>query len=227
MGRRPKFNAGIVCPSGHSLPNRTDKGACTPVYCPDPPKEEKPKAPPTLDEIAQQRGLRDPEVRARVAAKRKEFAEQRIALKEKADELINKMLPDTFEYAEARDVAIETKAEELKKLGSSVGRLAAARAFFKVPGDLEGAEAEQYVQKKALSLAPEALMEIERQLRLGDDSQRREAARDILDMNGMRRKEAAPGNGPVIMLVNPGGGDPAPWVKRVTPPVLPGKGGDK
>lgn len=61
--------------------------------------------------------------------------------------------------------------------------------------DLEG-----YALKKATSLLPEAMAEIEYQLKYGNDGQRKEAALDVLDMTGNRKRDAVGGGAHTIYL---------------------------
>lgn len=59
---------------------------------------------------------------------------------------------------------------------------------------------ETYALKKATSLIPDAMAEVEYQLKFGDDKQRKEAALDVLDMTGNRRRDALGGGGHTIIL---------------------------
>ncbi len=195
----------LRCPHGHNLPNKTNKGTCSPVHCAGGVSVN---APPKVKARAKAAAGR--------AGKKKEMANkaERAAITAEADAIIDAMIPAYME--EARATAKEVKAQELTRLGQSLGRFAAMRAFFKVPEGLEGAQAEEYVQRRALTLSVDAMAELERQLKLGDDTQRREAARDILDMNGMRKRESGGGNGPVIVMMGQNGGALAvPWAQRL------------
>lgn len=60
--------------------------------------------------------------------------------------------------------------------------------------------AEEWTQDRVVKLLPDALAEVEYQLRFGDDAQRMGAARDILDANGMRRRDATASGGQTIIL---------------------------
>lgn len=67
-----------------------------------------------------------------------------------------------------------------------------------VPQTIE--DPEGYAQAKAVSLLPEAMAEIEYQLKYGDDRQRAEMADRVLDMTGNRKRDALAGGGQTIVL---------------------------
>lgn len=68
------------------------------------------------------------------------------------------------------------------------------------PEGLDTAEAEEWTQKKMVALLPAAVAELEYQLKFGDDRQRMDAARDVLDANGMRKRDAITASGQTIVL---------------------------
>lgn len=76
-------------------------------------------------------------------------------------------------------------------------------------------EIESYVDKKAVDLLPDAVAEVEYQLKYGDDKQRLEAAHDVLDMNGRRKREGL-GNNTQTIVLNLGNAK-LPWEIDVTP----------
>jgi hypothetical protein len=88
------------------------------------------------------------------------------------------------------------------------------------PADLAGEAAETYVTDKLVRLLPDAVAELEFQLKFGDDKQRMEAARDVLDANGMRKRDAVTAGGQTIVL-NVNG--PLPWAISGTPATIEGK----
>jgi hypothetical protein len=210
MKKKPATkNLVLTCPSGHAIPNRTPKGNCTPVYCAG-KAEKKPQYDVEPKKKSADREFFK-EIAIKGAQKVKENKAIVAAITKEAEARIDKMIPESM--PEAREEAKKKAREEVVRLGHSVGRWAAMRSFFDAPEGLQGADAEQYVQRRAMMLSVDAVLEIERQLKYGDDSQRREAARDILDMVGMRKKEAVNAGGPVIMLVG-GQGTPLPWLNR-------------
>jgi hypothetical protein len=201
------------CPEGHLLPHRTENGSCTPVYC----AGGKP--------LGQQRtrGQREKATAFKTASMRKIIEDKQKVVKllsEEADRTIDALIPEGMPgFEEARRTARQQKAEELIRLAQGIGRYAAMKAYFKVPENLSGAEAEAWVTKRSIELSVDALAELERQLKLGDDFQRREAARDILKMNGLDKKEAPPQTNAVIVLNNPAGLAGIPWLKPLEPPA--------
>jgi hypothetical protein len=146
-------------------------------------------------------------------ALRKAKAEILAQLDARADALIDRLLPgETPEMLAARAAAKAQKADELQKLGHQVGRFAAMQAIYKVPEGLQGAEAEDFFEKEAAALLPSIVVDLKRDLQLGDDTQRREARRDIMDILGKRKRENAPA-APSIFVFNsgPGGSIKVPW----------------
>jgi hypothetical protein len=132
-----------------------------------------------------------------------------------ADMVIDSMIPESVPgYKEARESAKMVKGEEIARMAQSLGRWAAMKAYFKTPEGLEGEKAEEYVQQKAMMLSVDALMRLEKDLKLGDDAQSRDAARDILDMTGQRRKQESPAAQSVIVLMQGQSGLSAPWFQR-------------
>lgn len=214
------------CPNGHALPNKTNKGRCSPVHCAGSLAGSNDRQ-PTSETKGE--SVSTPRVGSALkAAKAQVMAE----LNAKADEIIDRLLPgETFEMQAARAAAHAQKADELQKIGHQVGRHAAHKAVFKMPEGLQGAEAEDYFKKEAENLLPEIIVDLKRDLQLGDDAQRREARRDILDIVGKRKQENAPNINAALILVNPGGGNviDIPWSKKkskthvidATPKVLP------
>lgn len=79
--------------------------------------------------------------------------------------------------------------------------------------NLTGAAAEEYVEEKKVALLPQALAEVEFQLRYGDNKERAEAARDVLRMNGMLNRDAPTGVAPTV-IINMGDKQALPWLKR-------------
>lgn len=187
------------CPEGHPLPHKTQNGSCTPVYC----------AAATQDTVKFSTiGKHGQKTRAE---KNKVMA----LLSEEADKVIDNLIPETVPgFREARAAAKAQKGEELMRLAEGIGRYSAMKTYFAIPEGLSGADAESWIQKRSLELSVDALAEFERQLKLGDDNQRREAARDILKMNGMDKKEAPPQANAVIILNNPAGLAGLPWLRQ-------------
>lgn len=75
-----------------------------------------------------------------------------------------------------------------------------------------------WVDRKAVELLPDVIANLHFDLKFGTDRQRAEAQDRILDMNGLRKREAAAGSHATIVL-NLGGGEEGlkaslPWLKR-------------
>ena len=84
--------------------------------------------------------------------------------------------------------------------------------------DKSEADIKVWADRKSLELLPIALAEVNFNLKFGNDKQRAEATNQVLDMHGLRRREAAAGQHATIVL-NIGGGkealtDALPWLKR-------------
>lgn len=188
--RAPNFKE---CPKGHKLPHE----GCTPLYCRDAPT--KGVAPSPLKAL----GKAPP---ARRKPKSGIAAEQ-----EKA---VEKVLAAVPQGADRQNETLdEFKRKQAEKIGKRVAERAMRLALVKMPEGLSGAEAEEWADKKTLELLPVAIAQIEYDLLYGDDGQRREAARDILDMTGRRRRDAA-GAAPPTIVLNLGGSSLMPWEKN-------------
>jgi hypothetical protein len=80
----------------------------------------------------------------------------------------------------------------------------------KTPMGLKGADAEEWADAQLNEALPEAVAELRFQLKYGDDKQRMDAARDVLDATGKRRRDGGAGGGATI-IVNVGA---LPWEKK-------------
>jgi hypothetical protein len=197
------------CPGGHLLPHRTNKARCTPVYCAGSTSGKDTNGVSTSPGEA----IANTDIGNAIKGhKSRALAE----ISRQADTIIDAMIPgDTAAGQAARLAAKAQKAEHLVKIGHDIGRFAAVRAYFKVPEGLEGAKAEEFVKNKAEALSVDAIVDLERDMKLGDDTQRREARRDLFDMLGIRKRENAPQARSVIVLVGqpgvPNSRPVAPW----------------
>lgn len=80
------------------------------------------------------------------------------------------------------------------------------------------ADIKQWADRQGLEALPEAIAELRFNLRYGTDKQRETAMMAVLDMHGLRKREAAAGNHATIVL-NLGGDKAAlaqklPWLSR-------------
>lgn len=212
------------CPQKHRLPNKTPTGECTPLYCAVKSKERQKYG--DEDEYDREEKALTALYAARKSKARRAQIEIEKEVKEQMPAAVRKevrqrdaLLDTTLDSTRVEDAesmqgaAYKQKQEEVLRLSRGLGRYAAARAFFKAPEGLTGADAENWIAQRALELSVDALLEFERQLKLGDDNQRREAARDILKMAGLDKKEAPVGNNAVIVLNSAGGVQALPWIQ--------------
>lgn len=108
-----------------------------------------------------------------------------------------------------KPVAVDDDARE--RLSFAISRRDARDELVPVP-ELSGADAEEYIEEKKVSLMPRALAEVEFQLNYGDEKARIEAARDVLRMNGMLNRDAPTGIAPTIVINM--GNQKLPWQKK-------------
>lgn len=206
------------CPSGHLLPNRTNRGRCTPVHCAgsNSGAKEDAAASTTPNAVSTRGG-------ASVLARQK--AELMKQISQRADAVIERLLPgDSVEMQAARTAAQLQKVDEMQKIGHRIGRYAATQAVFKTPDGLKGADAENYFNDESDSLLPDVIQDLKNDIRFGDDMQRREARRDLLDITGKRRRESVQGGHAMIVLVGQNGVGTQlkiPWAKNQTNPLGP------
>lgn len=196
----------MTCPNKHPLPRE----GCTPLYCGEAKALafRKAKGPHGQE-------LKDPLSHAEKNRKRVLVASPTLAGEQvrQADALA-KVAADAAPATESDD-------KTASQLAKAVAKRAMRRNLVPVPEGLDGADAEEWAQKKAVQLLPDAAAELEYQLKYGDDSQRREAARDVLDMNGMRRRESGGNNAPTIILNL--GNTKLPWEQKTDEKVVAGE----
>lgn len=111
----------------------------------------------------------------------------------------------------------KVKKPQDNKLEFAIARKEAREQLVPVP-DLKGAEADEHVETRMVDLMPRALAEIEFQLNYGDNTERINAARDIMRMNGRLNRDAPSGAGPTIIINNGGAEMQLPWLKRKEEP---------
>ena len=190
-----KTTAFLQCPRLHKLPHKSSTGDCTPLYCAD--KEN--LLNPTVKEdrlLQNQRPVEEEAATLTEATTPSEVAAE-----------VEESYPDNEKAKRA------VRVDTLTQLSHAAARSAARATFFKVPQNLEPAEIEAWAQTKAVSMLPKALAELDYQLTMGDDNQRRDAMRDVLDINGMRKREANGSTGATIILnLN---GKELPWAQKV------------
>lgn len=182
----------LICPKGHRLPRRTAKGACTPVACAGTGenfiagrKHQKPSA----EKIA------DNEKRVRQAKKTLEAAPVEAALTVKVQ----------------NEVAATDEEKALTEVyGTLKRRHVIKMAMLEAPVGLTGEAAEQHADAKLVALLPAAVGELEWMLKYGDDKQRENAAKQVLDSTGRGKREVAGASTPSI-VINLSPGAALPW----------------
>lgn len=84
--------------------------------------------------------------------------------------------------------------------------------------DKAEADIKAWADRKALEMLPVALAEVNFNLKYGNDKQRSEATNQVLDMHGLRRREAAAGQHATIVLNLSNGknelAEQLPWLRR-------------
>lgn len=183
------------CPGGHRLPHHTEKGDCTPLWCAAglKPGKRKAVAPKPVGE-----GRRSAPS-GRPADGAAEGGLTDVAL-----------VAGRTSRASARDgeaVVEETaRAEEATRVARGRGRFAARMAVADVPAGMEGTAAEDWADKRLLSLLPLAVAEVEAQLKFGDASQRERAADKVMAATGRGKREAGNNSAPTIIFMTQGEG---------------------
>lgn len=117
---------------------------------------------------------------------------------------------------QANQDAVIARDEFLGKAAHAVGRDLARRKLLGFPeGKLEGADAEEWADKKIVEMLPLAVAELEFQLKYGDDEQRAKAANKVLDATGRGKRENGAGAVAPIIMIQSGAAFQLPWVKDV------------
>lgn len=212
----------MKCPAGHELPRETKNGQCTPLYCADDgataegvlpsgkaKRAKKEKMPFTSLEKAPTRVEDLPIPKAEKVATHALVTAADNAIKE----TVEAALENEVDRFNATSAAIEASKGMIGRAGTGLGAFAIRQAFLKIPKAMDNEKAEEWAQSKAVELLPTALGEVEFRLKFGTDDQRYEAAKDVLDMNGMRKRDAINSGGNTIILnLGPNG---TPWAKKV------------
>lgn len=208
----------MKCPAGHELPHETPNGQCTPIYC----STDGALVDGTLPTGKKSRkqiykdAARPGKVEDIAALGRQEKAEARAAVTATTlatkKEIEDSLVGDEHGQRDAQLAAIEAERAQISRVGTGLGALAIRQAFLKIP-KMSGEDAETWAQNKAVELLPTALGEVEFRLKFGTDDQRYEAAKDVLDMNGMRKRDALASGGNTIILNI--GSNGTPWAKKV------------
>lgn len=117
----------------------------------------------------------------------------------------------------AGDVKDVVELED-RRFQHSMTKAKLRREYLKVPEGLTGPDAEAYVQRKMVDLTPDAVAELEFQLKIGDDRQRMTAAQDILDRAGFGKRDGGGAAvGPIMIINAVGGSFTPPWAVKAQP----------
>lgn len=120
-------------------------------------------------------------------------------------------------------------AEDEERATKAQKRYQMRKRYLNAPEKLNGAAAEEWADQKLVELLPEAVVDIEWDLKYGNDSERQAARKQVLDATGRGKREGGGGGTqPIIMLVGQGVGPGAqPWLQRVeVKKVGSGEGGE-
>lgn len=120
---------------------------------------------------------------------------------------------DERQDAEEREADIELALREKKSVVARDRR----RAKSNLPQFVDPGDAEKWADEKLTKLLPEAVAELEYDLKYGDDKQRQVARQAVLDATGRSRREAPSGGGASIVIVNSAGAPTTielPWRKK-------------
>lgn len=99
--------------------------------------------------------------------------------------------------------------------GTYVDRMAAAGLKVQLRGD----EAVRWGQEKLTSMLPEAVAQLQWDLRYGTPKVRSDAIQTVLRANGVAQKEAASGNAPTIVLHLGDSANAHPFLRRINKPA--------
>jgi hypothetical protein len=224
------------CPSGHALPNHTDTGQCTPLYCAGSQTSSNKKlqmvgTKKLNDKKMLKRSLKD-QLHAEFTPVGGSKAKKQVALlkgarkavKDAVAELkVKKQLKGAEDIDDemAQAVAKAEYLDGLHTVGAALGRYLARKKLYKYPEFTDEKEAIAYVEKKLVTLAPEALAQLEYELKMGDSNSRAAAAREVLDRAGFAKSDKSDRLSQPIVLINAGANGvqvqsgTAPWLNRV------------
>jgi hypothetical protein len=129
-----------------------------------------------------------------------------------------KALPATTKRKERVTTASEEVNDALARMEERLALSKAKRKHFGLTDGLEGADAEDWADKKLTALLPVAVAELEEQLTLGTPDERFRAATRVLDATGRGKREMLNNSGPSIVIVGAevkDGQVVVPWAQRL------------
>ncbi len=185
----------MKCPRDHTLPNQTQWGQCTPLYC-------------AIDTAT----VKDIKKKQKPAKVVKEEAR---ALAGTIEEATPGYVPE-----QVTNQAALLAAGQNDELAKQLGRMANRYAFLNVPQDLKGQAALDWSDARLEDLLPLAIADLEYSIRLGNAEERAKARDKIMDANGRGKKEQSGiGNSPIIIL-NGASVQQLPWSNKKPAQVI-------
>jgi hypothetical protein len=130
-----------------------------------------------------------------------------------SEEALAPVAPAEQEPPELEEIAQDAYRREDERLAKADARAKALQKRLKTPVGLVGADAEEDFDKGMIAALPIAKQVILKQLMYGDDKQQMEAADRVLAATGRSKREAASGQGAVIVIQAPQG-VVLPWSNR-------------
>lgn len=203
----------MQCPKGHTLPFRTKNGAtCTPKWCGDAPlkfnKKLGSEADPNLDTVAHNAKVREDKLERTLE---KASAKQEAAIEALDQDFTDKELRESVGKAVKAERAAVAHALAIRQ---------AKTALSHKPDNLQGEAAEKWAADRLTHLLPEAIVELESQLKTGAKEDRRWATDRILNATGYGKADkAAASTSPIV--INISGGLPWEQAKPVEAQIVP------
>jgi hypothetical protein len=206
MAPRAKF-----CPGGHELPHKVGNGNCTVLFCLE--KDAVPDLNPrTFVPLKGTKKIAD----AKVSLKEKAVALQQDTHVGQTSQELREVFPATDAASKAaREGGKVEELEQLQVLAAQAGRYAARKRLFPVPAFTDEKQAAGFVEKRLMELAPEAVAQLEYDLKMGDGKARTDAAKDILDRAGFSKSDREGKAQAPVIIINPEAVmAQLPWARR-------------
>lgn len=202
------------CPGKHELPHKVGNLNCTALFCAD-DAAKMPKLEPRTYKGHGANHTRDVKnVKHDLKAKAKLLQEQTF-LSVDSKELREIMPGKDKATIDARAAGKVEEMEQLQVLAAQAGRYAARKRLFPTPDFTDEKQAAGFVEKRLMELAPEAVAQLEYDLKMGDAKARTDAAKDILDRAGFSKSDRdGKAQAPVIIINPEAVMAQLPWAKR-------------
>lgn len=173
------------CPEKHKLPNHTEFGRCTPVYCAVRVDRTVDTSSPIADVV--------------------ESTPHKVTKPRPPKDLVKTPVDTEERLAKVTDNEVAyTKIQAAKR--------AVWQDFLQIPIDLKGAEAEKYADDELVNMLPFAIGIVKKQLLFGTEEQQERAATKVLESNGRGKRDVQGNTAPAIIINLPGGNQlNLPW----------------